>query len=310
MIQKIKKIIAYISNLKLVPFLYADTVNDLKSPKILLGNILLNQILEKEISTLSDAEFSVFSQWGDDGIIQYLISKLDIPNKTFIEFGVENYRESNTRYLLINNKWHGLVIDGSQQNINFIQKDTISWAHHVFAECAFIKKSNINELLGGLISKGYDKEIGILSLDIDGNEFWIWEEINIVNPILVIVEYNAVFGPDNCWTIPYDENFNRFSLLPKGYIYYGSSLEALKMLATKKGYTFIGCNSNGNNSYFLRNDKIDPVEFLVKTAKFIDSSFQELWLVNKHLKYFGKNRIEFIKGEKVYDLINNKIVEI
>src|SRR5688500_10590447 len=95
-------------------FLINQWDNDLKSPKINLGQIqsfLNNQ--KPSISSLAEVEFQVFSQWGDDGIIQYLVNKLDIPNKVFVEFGVENYRESNTRFLLINNKWSGLVIDGS-----------------------------------------------------------------------------------------------------------------------------------------------------------------------------------------------------
>src|SRR5687768_890107 len=80
---------------------------------------------KKNIKTLEEVEFQIFSQRGEDGIIQYIVSQVEIPNKIFIEFGVENYTESNTRFLLINNNWAGLVIDGSKENIRFIKDDFI-----------------------------------------------------------------------------------------------------------------------------------------------------------------------------------------
>jgi hypothetical protein len=308
--KKLKKLSEYLANLRLLSFFHEEYTNDLKNPKILMGNVLANQNIQKEVRSIHDVEFKVFSQWGDDGIIQYLLAKVDFPNKTFIEFGVETYRESNTRYLLINNKWHGMVIDGSPSHIDYIKKDVISWAHHLYAECAFIKKDNINELLNRFVNRGYSPEIGILSIDIDGNDYWIWKEIVAVKPVLVIAEYNAVFGDTNKWTIPYSDDFNRFSMLPKGYLYYGSSLEAYKQLAEEKGYRFIGCNSNGNNCYFLRKDKMAGLEHLAASARFVDSSFQELWLTGAHTEYYGKKRLDFIKGEKVFDLNSNSVIDI
>src|SRR5687767_11515119 len=180
--------------------LIAQPPNDLNNPKVNLGQMQAYLNSQRgSIRSLHEVEFQVFSQWGDDGIIQYLISKIDIPNKTFIEFGVENYKESNTRFLLINNNWSGLVIDGSKNNIDFIKQDIISWGFDIHAKHAFITKENINELLSEFINKGYDSEIGLLSIDIDGNDYWIWNEIKVVNPIIVVVEYNAVFGAENAW---------------------------------------------------------------------------------------------------------------
>lgn len=95
---------------------------------------------------INDHAYKVYSQWKEDGIIQYLINNIEIKNKTFIEFGVENYTEANTRFLLVNNNWAGLVIDGSQKNIDYIKKDNIYWRHNLKAECAFITAENINDL--------------------------------------------------------------------------------------------------------------------------------------------------------------------
>jgi hypothetical protein len=310
MISRFKRITQALSGLKLLSFLHKEYINDLKNPKILLGKVLHNQNLMKDIKSIDEVEFSIFSQWGDDGIIQYIISKIDFPNKTFVEFGVENYRESNTRFLLINNNWHGLVIDGSTKNVDYINSDVISWAHHLMVEHAFITRENINVVLSKFIDKGYHMEIGILSIDIDGNDYWIWKEITVINPILVIVEYNAVFGEKNAWTIPYRADFSRYSLGEKGYLYFGASLEALKLLAEEKGYVFIGCNSNGNNAYFLRKDKINGLSHLLSRAKFVDSEFQELWIIKKHNIYYGPKRLEFIKGEEIFDLLTKSIVKI
>ena len=102
--------------------------------------ILANNNIEK----LSDAEFKVYSQWGEDGIIAFLISKISVPNQIFIEFGVENYTESNTRFLLKYFNWNGLVIDSSKKNIDYINNDEIMWKYGITAIQAFINRDNIN----------------------------------------------------------------------------------------------------------------------------------------------------------------------
>lgn len=168
-----------------------DQNNDLKSHKILIAKQLIELNKQKKnIQPIENLEFQVFSQFGDDGIIQYIINSIDFPAKTFIEFGVETYKEANTRFLLINNNWSGMVIDGSESNINFIRQDGIYFAHEIYAKHSFVTKENINNLLSEF---PYGPEIGILSIDIDGNDYWVWKEINVVNPVLVIVEYNSVF---------------------------------------------------------------------------------------------------------------------
>ena len=98
-----------------------------------LGKIESRQLESINKLELKDNEFQVFSQWGEDGIIQMLLRHIEIPNKIFIEFGVENYTESNTRFLLIKNNWAGLVIDGSPEHINYIKNDSIYWQHNLKA---------------------------------------------------------------------------------------------------------------------------------------------------------------------------------
>lgn len=305
MLSKFKRLVKSLPHLKLIPFLYNEAINDLKNPKVLLGKILINQNQQKTINSIQEAEFCVFSQWGDDGIIQYLISKIEIPNKIFIEFGVEDYRESNTRFLLINNKWSGLVIDGSRSNIDYIKRDVVSWACDLHAINAFITKENINELIKGFLNKGYSSEIGILSIDIDGNDYWIWKEINVINPVIIIIEYNSAYGSDYAWTIPYKSDFYRVDE-DKTFQYWGASLKALCHLGNEKGYLFIGCNSNGNNAYFIRKDKLGNLKSLTVSEGFVDASFRE-YINENGERVQGKNRLGLIKGKEMYNVEKNQL---
>lgn len=237
-----------------------------------LGRIENRQNENLDQFDLKANEFRTFSQWGEDGIIQFLIRNIPIDEKIFVEFGVQNYTESNTRFLLINNNWSGLVIDGSEDYINYIKNDQIYWQYNLKAVHAFITKDNINELL---INNGIKGKIGILSVDIDGNDYWVWEAINVVNPAIVITEYNYRFGKDKAVTIPYQEEFVR-SQAHYSMIYYGTSLKALCLLANQKNYAFVGCNSAGNNAFFVRRDlKPDFLKELTPEEGYVEGKFRE-----------------------------------
>lgn len=282
--------------------LHKMLVNDLKTAKLNLGQIqgMLNAA-RSSINSLHEVEFQVFSQWGDDGIIQYLVNKLSPLNKTCIEFGVENYRESNTRYLLINNNWSGYVIDGSDEHIRFIEQDTISWACELYTRSAFITAENINELLK---YPGFEPEVGLLSIDIDGNDYWIWRSIDVISPVIVVSEYNALFGNNTCWTVPYDPAFDKYKK-HSSIIYYGASLGALCQLAEEKGYVFVGCNSAGNNAYFVRKDRMVPGIPAPSLAEgFVRSRFREA-MVNGR-RPIGTERVKLIMGMPVWDVASNK----
>src|SRR5271165_1413709 len=112
-----------------------------------LGRIEGRQLENLPAGAIQAAEFRVFSQWGEDGILQHLLRHIEVSRKIFVEFGVENYTESNTRYLLVHDNWAGLVIDGSSKNVDFIKSDEIYWRYNLKAECAFITRENINDLI-------------------------------------------------------------------------------------------------------------------------------------------------------------------
>lgn len=282
-----------------------DSINDAKilSAKILINQIKLNGIYDN----IQKSEFKVFSQWGDDGIIQYLINNIDTGHNKFIEFGVENYTESNTRFLLINNNWKGLVIDGNKSNIDYIRQDPIYWKYELIARHCFIHKKNINSTISDCNFSG---KIGILSIDIDGNDYWIWECISVVDPAIVIIEYNSVFGNKHAITIPYDSTFNT-SKAHYSNLFFGCSLKALYLLAQRKGYVFVGSNSNGNNAYFIRKDKIGNIKPVDIESGYVKSKFRQSRDPKGHLSYVsGDECLKIIEDMLVYDLEKDKMIKI
>ena len=219
---------------------------------------------------LARAGFGVFSQHDEDGIVQFLVSHLEIKHKTFIEFGVENYEESNTRFLMMNDNWQGMVMDSSEENIAYITQDKISLRWDLQARCSFITRDNINDLLH---QSGFDEDLGLLSIDINGNDYWIWEAIQSMRPRIVISEYNSVFGRQPV-TIPYQADFDR-TKAHYSFLYYGCSLSALAYLAKKKGYILVGSNQRGLNAFFVRQDIAGKLPERSAEEAYVASHFRE-----------------------------------
>jgi hypothetical protein len=215
-----------------------------------LGRIEARQTANVLPGDLDSAEFKVFSQWGEDGIIEHLVAHVPIERRVFVEFGVQDYSEANTRFLLVHRNWSGLVIDGSPQNIDRIRQDGIYWRFNLKSECAFITRDNINAIIS---KQGIVGDIGVLSVDIDGNDYWVWKAIDCISPRIVIVEYNALFGSEAAVSVPYDEKFTR-GRAHYSNLYWGCSLAALERLGELKGYMLVGCNGAGNNAFFVRKD--------------------------------------------------------
>ncbi len=261
----------------------------------------------QRLKALHDVEFSVYSQWGEDGIIDWLIERLpDIPH-TFIEFGVEDYRESNTRLLLKMRNWSGLVIDGSQKNIDDIKNQGIYWRHELTARCAFIDRDNINHLIE---SAGLMGEIGLLSVDIDGNDYWVWQAIEVVSPVIVVCEYNAVLGDVYPITIPYQASFQRTNADPSN-LYFGASIQALISLGQSKGYTFVGTTLTGVNAFFIRNDCASTITMALKAVYAFPSKFREARDTKGNLLYLNGNcRREVINNLPFVDPISGESIDL
>lgn len=216
-------------------------------------------------------EFKVYSQWGEDGIIQFLLRHVPVEHRVFVEFGVTDYTEANTRFLLQNNNWAGLVLDSSEANIEHIRRDPIYWRYNLKAECAFIDRDNINDILQ---KSGVSGDIGLLSIDIDGNDYWVWEAIDSITPRIVICEYRSLFGWKRKVTIPYSQDFDR-AKAHSSMLYYGASIAALDHLARAKGYALVGSNSAGCNVFFVRRDILNDLPTYTPAEAYVQAQFRE-----------------------------------
>lgn len=209
-------------------------------------------------------EFNVYSQNGEDGILLHILSKIGIHNYSIIEFGGSDGMQCNSANLLLNFGWNALLIEGSESKVikgkKYYNDKGISSEQLKFIN-SFITKENINSLFE---KNNFTGEIDILSIDIDGNDYHVWEAINVVNPRIVVVEYNAAFGSEKKITIPYKSNFTLKSIEKTGF-YFGVSLAALEILGNNKGYSLIGTDSFGVNAFFIRNDLMVP-EFKKQAA--------------------------------------------
>ena len=272
----------------------------------LLGAMLAVQNASKrQIASLHEVEFRVFSQWGDDGIIQWLVANLPSLPKRFVEFGVEDYSESNTRFLMANSNWSGLVMDGSPAKIARLRRRTWFWRYGLTAIPCFVTRENVDAMITDW-SAG--EEIGLLHIDVDGNDYWLWDAITCTSPGIVIMEYNALFGSERAITIPYAANFQRHKAHYSGQ-YAGASLAALTHLAAIKGYALIGSNSAGNNAYYVRVDLLNNAlrEVTVATA-FVKPNFRDSRDLHGRLDYLPYHlRQASIRGLPVMNVVTGQV---
>jgi len=200
-------------------------------------------------------------------------------------------------------------MDGSEENMARLKNQSWYWKYSLKNKAAFITKENIN---GFLAETGF-KNIGLLHIDLDGNDAHILSELDLteLNPAIIIMEYNAVFGKERAISVTYDKDFYRTD---KHYsnLYYGASLAALTYIANKKGYGLIGCNLAGNNAYYVRKDLLNE-KIKEKTVEeaFILSKFRECRNKDNSLSYLdGEERMKLIKGMDVINVKTNEMEKL
>ncbi len=221
-----------------------------------------NKLSYKNI--FKNREYSVYSQNGEDGLIAAILNETGINSRRFIEFGFGNGRQCNSAYLALHCGWDGLFIDGNKshtdsankyfnENLSYSTSSNLSASKNKISVVnAFITLENINELFQ---QNNFTGKIDVLNIDIDGNDYWIWEKIDVIDPTLVVIEYNPVLGIDKNIVVQYDPAFERFAKHKSGY-YYGASLSAYTKLANKKGYVLVGCDTNGINAFYVKKESL------------------------------------------------------
>lgn len=223
---------------------------------------------------LRSRELKIFSQHGEDGLIAHFMNKIGAKDKIIVEFGIGDGKESNAANLIINFGWKGVLIEGDKERFEeaerFYKTHPLVDNHKITILNKLVTAKNIDGLLSENLS---ESEIDILSIDIDGNDYWIWQAIKSIRPRLLVIEYNSSLGREKSVTIPYEPMFDRYQKHPSGF-YHGATLPALISLSNSKGYKLVGCESHGVNAFFVRAD-------LIESSKIKELSFQEAFYPNR-----------------------------
>ncbi|MBE9138803.1 glycosyltransferase [Nodosilinea sp. LEGE 07088] len=198
-----------------------------------------------------DTGFKVYSQADEDGLLLYIFALIGTTNKHCIDIAAGHPVGANSTNLIVNWGWHGLLIEGNPELVaasqQFYAKNSNTFIFPPQVVNAWVTAEGIN----GLIAQhGFEGEIDLLSLDIDGIDYWLLESLEVVKPRVMMVEYQDILGGDRALTVPYQPNFNRFDTHPD---FYGASLPAFVKLAAQKGYRLVGCNQYGYNAFFVAN---------------------------------------------------------
>lgn len=198
---------------------------------------------------ISETGFRNYSQFEEDGILLYIFAAIGAENKLFVDIGSGDGINSNCANLAINFGWNGLFIDGNESNVatgkDYYKKHPDTWAFPPKFIQAFVQRENINQLIE---EEGFSGEVDLVSIDIDGNDYWIWDELSIIQPRVVIVETVVEFGLRSI-VVPYDKDHRYPGKHPN---YLGASPVAMAKLAKKKGYRLVGSNLYGFNTIYVK----------------------------------------------------------
>ena len=288
---------------------YILRIPDFSEKKIFLQGQLLESENKKKltINDFKEVEFSVFSQFGEDGIISWIVDQIPDINKTFVEIGTQDYWESNTRYLLKSKNWKGFLIEGSQEFINKIKTQKLYWQHDLKAIKSFVDLDNINLVLEKNIKH---KEIGLLSIDIDGNDYWILDKIDTLSPSIIICEFNSIFGDLFKISIPYQKNFIRNDAHYSN-LFFGASIKAMISMLKNKGYKFLGTSSTGVNAFFVKNKHLLNFENKIKNFNIYPAKVREGLDIRGKLTHENIiNSLKNIYEMEVFDLDDKKILKL
>jgi hypothetical protein len=205
---------------------------------------------------IRDAGFRVYSQFEEDGIILYVLSMIGFKTRRVVEMCCGNGDECMATNLILNHGFDGYLFEGNQHGVELAEaffkskKDCLLYSP-VLTQ-AWITAENVNDLL---TRSGAAGEVDLFSLDIDGNDYWVLEAINAINPRLLVLETHNLIPGDRSITIEYRPDFNRADRPASQQDFMGASLLAMQKLCKRRGYRLIGAHRHGFNAFFLREDE-------------------------------------------------------
>ena len=238
-------------------WMYEDMTNYIDSSPTRQSQLLLYHLYRDmamrhdraQLPTFADVGFRCNSQFEEDGILLYIFALIGSTNRKCVEICAGNGIQCNTANLILNHGWWGYLFDGDENNVaqgvEFFRKSQDTFLFPPRFNHAWITAENVNDVIR---KSGISGEIDLLSLDIDGNDYWVWKAIDSINPRVVVCETHNAIGPYDALTIPYDPDFNITT--PD---FHSASLAAMTKLAKDKGYRLVGTHRYGFNAFFVLN---------------------------------------------------------
>lgn len=222
------------------------------------GALMIRRGLTRQFNDLWDTELKVYSQWGEDGILDFLCDSLRISKPTVVEFGAGDFTECNSRFLAANRSAAVVAIDSRADLVAGISAGDIRWRTTLHALCRWVTPENARETLAESLALLESDTLDILSIDLDGLDYWIVEQLDLTAVSLIVAEYNPLFGSAKPVSVPNDKDFDR-TTAHSSWLYFGASLPAWVHLLQRRGFSLVGTNRAGNNAFFVRQERRSEV---------------------------------------------------
>ncbi len=220
-----------------------------KAAQRLLFHHYRERAAARALPPLRECGLRVFSQFEEDGKLLCVFAALGIPRGSFVDIGAGDGIMNNCANLALNFGWTGVFVDGDPERIrrgeSFYREHPDACTDPPRFVCARVLRENVNELLR---AAGAPRETDLLSIDIDGNDYWVWEALEAVEPKVVIIETHVEFGLRSI-VVPYDPQYVYPGRHPD---YHGASPAAMEKLARRRGYRLVGANEYGFNTIWVR----------------------------------------------------------
>ena len=265
-----------LQRLEIVMLKWGFLQNNSRHVQMLLKSYFEEMNTEKGPVDFKEIGFNVYSYTYEDGIFLYIFSQIGMTNKKIVDIGAGTFRGSSGANLIINHGFTGLLIEGNHENVKLLQD---YYSNHPETRYdpptvieALVTRENINQILE---EHQYQGDVDLLCIDIDGMDYWIWQAIDVIQPRVVVIEYQDILGPELSWTVPYSPDFNvqHYEVNKTSNNYCGASLRAFAKLGQQKKYRLVGCNRGGWNAFFVKSDLGRDVLHTVD----VESCFKSAW---------------------------------
>jgi len=279
------------------------------------GLALVHSQMVQGVNRTWDVDAKIYSQFGEDGILYYLMKVLDISKPRILEIGVGDFGECNSRFLVETLNASVVAVDINKKLVRKIASNSIINRSNVIPVCLKVTPDNIDSLIS--YAKNEMLGIDVLSIDIDGNDYWVLNQASMESISVIVAEYNPIFGCLHSITVTRNDDYNRFNEHYSGLLF-GCSIKALMDKLSEKNFAFIGTNRAGNNAFFVHKHYLSSGLFdnILNNLMPISSGSHTDWRFREERDKEGKltyrainESMESINNEFVFHIDDNKVVK-